>query len=280
VRLSKLARHVVGRAHAPGVPRQRLRPETEGAQRRAAARRVKRHVGIQQERYVVLLDGQVLLVNIGSERQGVEFRSLQQRPRRIVDHFAVHDVAGTQDIFERLTLRVFHDRVIKFPAYNEINVRAREQCFRGLDLHVRSDKSDLQAGLLFLHAPRHLQVAAESHGGSKQNNEVVVLGDADGFGNADVVRRRVQQPAAFEHSRGVGEPNRIPGGLDVPRVRPARACSAVELFKAWRIQEQRFHHRRHSAHPSPETYRYAKRPAPTRITIVTDVAHEPKSPGT
>src|SRR5262249_19374769 len=53
-RLFPLTRDVVLGPDPPGVPRQRLRPQTKGAQRRAAARGVERHVGMQEERYVVL----------------------------------------------------------------------------------------------------------------------------------------------------------------------------------------------------------------------------------
>ena len=48
-----LGGHVVGGALAPGVAAERLRPQAEGALRRAAARGVERDVGMQQEGHVV-----------------------------------------------------------------------------------------------------------------------------------------------------------------------------------------------------------------------------------
>ena len=51
--LRHLGGNGVGGALAPGMSAERLRPQAEGALRRAAARGVERDVGIQQERHVV-----------------------------------------------------------------------------------------------------------------------------------------------------------------------------------------------------------------------------------
>src|SRR6202007_650415 len=67
-----------------------------------------------------------------------------------------------------------------------------------------------------------------------------------------MVRRTIKQPASREHAGGNREPDGIPIGLDFARGGPAGPCSAVEFFKARRVQEQRLHRRRHAVFPPQE----------------------------
>src|ERR1700683_3056622 len=97
VRLLEFARHAVHRSHAPRVAGKRLGPKTKRAQSRAASRRIKRNIGIQEEWNVIIFDLQILLVDFGGERQFIKLRGLQQRARRIVDYLAVLHVARAQD---------------------------------------------------------------------------------------------------------------------------------------------------------------------------------------
>ncbi len=68
---------IVGGAFAPGMSTQGLRPQAEGALRRAAARGVQRDIRIQQERHVVAGDVEIALVNVGNVGQRVEILNLR-----------------------------------------------------------------------------------------------------------------------------------------------------------------------------------------------------------
>ena len=94
-------------------------------------------------------------------------------------------------------MRVFHHGVIEFAAHDEVNVGAGEQTFRGLNLNLRADESDLDAGFLFLHGFRHFQVAIEADGRSEKHYKFVILRNLHNLFGRDVVWRRVQQAAAF-----------------------------------------------------------------------------------
>src|ERR1700733_15220778 len=67
-----LCRHIVGRALAPCVSTQSLRPQAEGALRRAAARGIQRDIRIQQERNVVFRYIDVAFIDIGHPRHLVQ----------------------------------------------------------------------------------------------------------------------------------------------------------------------------------------------------------------
>ena len=136
---------------------------------------------MQQERDVVFFDREVLLVNVGGKRQRIELRGLQQRPGGIVDELAVFQVAGVGNFRNGLAIRVFHHGVVELAAHHEVDVRAGEQAFRGLDLHLRADEANLRPGLSLLHAAHHAQVAFKANGGGEENHELVILGDLDGF---------------------------------------------------------------------------------------------------
>src|ERR1035441_1298988 len=76
--------NVVGGALAPGVAAQRLRPQAEGALRRAAARGIERHKRVQQERHVVLGDVEVASVNLSGPGHLVELFGGNLRPVGVV----------------------------------------------------------------------------------------------------------------------------------------------------------------------------------------------------
>jgi hypothetical protein len=73
----QLGGHVVGGALAPGVSAERLRPQAEGALRRAAARGVERDVGMQQEGHVVARHVHVALVDLGGPGHRVQVFDLR-----------------------------------------------------------------------------------------------------------------------------------------------------------------------------------------------------------
>ena len=54
----------------------------------------------------------------------------------------------------------------------------------------------------------------------------------------------VEQTRALQHAGGVGQPHRVPVGLDLTGRGPAGTGTAVEILKRRRIQEERL--KRHS----------------------------------
>ena len=104
VRLPEFPRHVFHRPHAPGMAGQRLRPQAKRAQRRASARGVKGNKRIQQERHIVILDCQILLIHVGRKRQLIEFLRFHQRARGIMDDLSILHIARILDVGERLSL--------------------------------------------------------------------------------------------------------------------------------------------------------------------------------
>src|SRR5260370_34775193 len=79
------------------------------------------------------------------------------------------------------------------------------------------------------------------------DDELVILGEGQDLLELDAGRRRVDQLAARDERRRLGEPRRIPEGTDLPPRLIARPGAAVEAVEGWWLQEQRLHH----ARPSP-----------------------------
>src|SRR5437868_8564841 len=99
-RLRHLARYVVARALPPRMSTQSLRPQAEGALRRASSRGVKRYIRTQQERYVVPGHIEVALVNLRDVRQRIQILDL--RCIRIVNDLAVLQKRNPGNLLEWL----------------------------------------------------------------------------------------------------------------------------------------------------------------------------------
>src|SRR6266853_1813059 len=245
--LLHFASNVVRRTHAPSVPGNGLRPHAEGAQRGAAAGGIKRNERVQQKWDVVVFDLEVALVNVRGKRKGIQLGGVQLRALRVVYDPAVLAIADTENLAERLAVRVFDDGVIELAAGHKFDVFAGIQCFVGLDVAVGADKGDLEARIGFLDLADQLDVALETDGGSEQHQEFVVFADFNGLLPIDLGRASVHQAAARNHAGRVGQPNGIPIGFDLARRGPPRTRSAIEILKTRRIQQQSLHHIRHSS---------------------------------
>src|SRR5665213_2375776 len=91
---------------------QRLRPQAEGALRRAAARGVERDERMQQEGHGVARHVHVALVDFGGPRHRVEVFDL--RAVGVVDDLSVQLVADSENLAERLALGKLDNGVIEF----------------------------------------------------------------------------------------------------------------------------------------------------------------------
>ena len=133
----------VGRALAPRVSAERLRPQAEGALRRTAARGVERDERIEQERHVVAARIDVALVNVDHIGQRVEVG--HRRTVGIVNHRAIGTaIGGAQNFAERLAVGVLDGRVVELAAHDEVDGLAVGERLLGKRGDVRADEADLQ----------------------------------------------------------------------------------------------------------------------------------------
>ena len=114
----ELRRNVIRRPLAPRVTAEGLRPQAEGALRRAAARGVKRDVRVQQEGHVVARHVHVALVDLGGPRHRVQVFDL--RTVGIVDDLAVLLVADSEDLVQRLALGKLDHGIVELAAADEV----------------------------------------------------------------------------------------------------------------------------------------------------------------
>src|SRR3981189_2283445 len=130
---------------------------------------------------------------------------------------------------------------MELPARHKIDVRAGIQRLIGLDVSGWPDESNLHAWVDFLDFPDELDVTLQTDRGCEESQKLVIFADLDCLLPIDFVRRRVQQPATGDHSRGVCQPNRVPVRFNLARCRPTRTRTAVEILKTRRIQTKCFH---------------------------------------
>ena len=213
-----------------------LRPQTERALCRAAARGVQRDERIEQERHVVATRIDVALVHIHHVRQSIEIGHC--RTVGVVQYLAVRPtIRNAEDLVQRLTIRILDYGVIELPAHYEIERRAFLERRLRQGGYVRSHESDLQLGIGRLHGSRQLDVALKARRAGKQNQEFVIPSNLDGLLRVHLVRRSVEQTGAFQHACRVSQPDRVPIGLDLARGWPARTGAAVIVLKRRGIQK-------------------------------------------
>src|SRR5262249_46027414 len=162
----------------------------EGALRRAAARAVERHVGMEQERNVVAARVEIALVNVNHVGKQIEIGEVGSV--RGVHHLAVLPVGDAQHLVERLAVSKLYNRKIELAPGDEINRRTIAQALFGKHGNVRANEGNLDAGIDFLDLGRQQGIAAEAGGAGEQRQKLVILGDLDGLLRADAVRNRVK----------------------------------------------------------------------------------------
>src|SRR5579875_4226763 len=244
-----LGGYVVGAALAPGVTGEGLRPEAEGALRGAAACAVERDIGVQQERDVVLGDVHVALVDLGGPGHRVEIFDLRT-VRGVLDNAGLRVlVADAEDLGQRLAVGILDDTEVELTAADEVDRFALVESAVGISGNRRPDEADLDGWVRRLNSAGEPVVAGPADGRGEEHKELKALGRLDDLGGRDVVRRRVQQLRALEHSGGISEPDGVPVGLDFAGGRPARTCATVEVLKRGRIQKQCF-----QRHNYPQVY--------------------------
>ena len=190
--LRHFAGHVVGRALAPRMSTQRLRPQAERTLRRAATRRIERHIRVEQEGNCVAAYVQVAPVNVGDVGQRIQVLNL--RTVGIVHDLTVLEVRDSENVFQRLALRIFDHGVVEFLAADKIHGRGRAQRLLRQHADMRPDERNLDVRVGVLDRLRQQDVPRESGRAGEQDQELVVLADADGLFRGNVVRRSIQQP--------------------------------------------------------------------------------------
>ncbi len=193
---------VVGGALAPGVAGERLRPEAEGALRRAAARGVERDVGVQQERHVVAGDVHVALVDLGGPGHRVEVFDLRAVGVVLDDAVGVL-VADAEDLVQRLAVGKLDGGEVELAAADEVDDVALVQGAVGVGGDRGADEGDLDGGVGLLDGLREGVVAGPAYGRGEEDQELVALGDLDGLVGA-------RRGAAGR--RAACEPSSMPAG--------------------------------------------------------------------
>ncbi len=155
----------------------------------------------------------------------------------------MHDLAtgiairNTRNLRERLAVGVLNNGVVELAAANEINVAAflkrtlRQRC------HMRANEGNLEVRIGLFHLGGQTDIARESRGAGEQQQDLILLGELNRLLGGDVVRWSVQQARTFQHSSRIGEPDRVPVGLNLSGSGPARTGSSIKVFERRRIQE-------------------------------------------
>ncbi len=148
-----------------------------------------------------------------------------------MDDLAILQERHARNFPERLALRIIRDGEIEFLAADKIDLRTVAQRFFRKHADVRTDKRNLDVGIFLLNRPRQTNIAGESGSRREQHKELIVLGDLDSLLARNMVRRRVKQPRALQHSSRIRQPHRVPVTLNFAGGGPTGACASVEVFK-------------------------------------------------
>src|SRR6266852_2861475 len=232
----------MGDAAVPvAVPADGLRPQAEGAFRAAAAPGVERQIGVLQIADEIILDLEIAPVDLGHERQLVHI--LEHRPGPVVgDRPTAIAIAQPVDIGESAALGDLLDREVEFLAGDEINRARRGQAGFRLDRDLGADEADREPRVGILQGLGNLDIAGEGRGRGMQHRELVIAGERQHIGEAQPRRRGVDQLAAGDQRRRLGEPGRVPERADLPLCLIARPRPAVEPVERWRVEKQGLHH--------------------------------------
>ena len=103
---------------------------------------------------------------------------------------------------------------------------------------MRPYECDLDLRIFVLNPLRQLDVAGKSRSAGIKQQELIFLGNFDGFVGRDMVRRGIEQARSLQHTSRIRKPYRIPVRLDFASSRPARSCAAIKILKRGWVQEQ------------------------------------------
>ena len=154
-----------------------MRPQTECALRGAAARGVKRHIWVQQERHVVASNIEIPLIDICDMRQCIEILDL--RTVRGVHNRTVLAIGNAHNLVQRLALGKLHHLVIKFLARDEIDGRTIFQRSLRQHAYVRANESDFYARVGILDGLRQPDVSRETGCAGEQHQELIIFRDVN-----------------------------------------------------------------------------------------------------
>ena len=171
---------VLRRADAIFVSADGLRPEAEGALRRAAAAGIHRNVRMQQVADEIFFDLQIAFIDVRHPRQRVHVRN--HFALGIVFDFAVLVLVGQAGDGRKVA--VFGDFLageIKFLAAHPVNRGRRLERFRRQHHRVRADEADFRVGLLRLDGLGHLAIVFQRRRGGVDDDVIEILRDGEAF---------------------------------------------------------------------------------------------------
>ena len=237
----QLVDDVADAAHAVGVAADGLRPQAEGAARFAAAAGVERDVRVQQITAEIILDGEIALVDRRDERQFVHV--VQDRPLLVVDDAARGVAVGQPlDAGEVAAFGHLLDGEIELVAADEVELFAGLQAAGRIDRDLGADHADLELRIEILERANRLDVGGKRRRRGVQHDEIALSRLRRDVGEAEPVRRRVDQLRAFDQRGRLRQPGRIPERLDLAAHLVAGARSAIEALERRRLQKQGLHH--------------------------------------
>ena len=173
--LGHFAGHVVSGAFAPGVTAGGLRPQAEGALRRASARGIQRDIGVEQKGHGVTPRIEIAIIDISDVGQSVQVLNL--RPVRIMGDYAILPIRNSEDFVERLALREFDHRVIKLSAADEIDGRAILQGAFRQHGDMRSHERNLDLGVGVPDGLCQPDVPGKTRRAGVKDQKLIVLGN-------------------------------------------------------------------------------------------------------
>ena len=135
-------------AHAVEVAADRLRPQTEGTLRLAAAPGVERQIRMLQVAVEIVGDRQIAAVNVEDRRKRVHVGDDRTLGR--ADDAAVLAVCQAVDLAQRLAGGDVDARVIELADAHPVDRGRAAQRLLGQHADVRADHADQNVGILFL----------------------------------------------------------------------------------------------------------------------------------
>ncbi len=222
------------------MPADRLRPQAEGAARFAAATRVERDIRVLEIATEIILDVEIALVHGRHERELIHV--LENRPLGIVHDDAVGVAVGEAgDLAEVSSLGDLLDGVVELVPRHEVDRWRGFETLLGLDCHLGADEADLEIRIERLHRLCRLHIAQEGWRGGVQHEELVLPCIGGDIGEAQPMRRSVDQFRVRNEGGRLREPGRVPERAHLAPHLIACAGAAVETVIGRSLQEERSH---------------------------------------
>src|SRR5208282_1491927 len=148
-------------------------------------------------------------------------------------------IGNPENLVQGLAVGEFDGGIVELAPYYKIDGSTFVERPLRQSGNVWAHEGDLQSGIGSLHRRCKPDIPLEAWRAGEQHQEVEAPANLDGLFRAHMMRRRVEHARAFQHSRRISQPHRVPIGLNLAGGWPTRAGTAVVILKRRWIQEQR-----------------------------------------